>query len=139
MTQGKAILVIDLGNSSTKGRVLYGKKDGKYREKSFEIPNTFGPILDDEIEPTDNYDSETSTVFKIKTEGLENVQGFTTEVVGTYANGEYQTNEYSSSIMRPVTLSKKAVQPVVVLSCYRNHYQKEVLPLFCYTVFLLYL
>lgn len=118
MTQGKAILVIDLGNSSTKGKVLYGKKDGKYREKSFEIPNTFGTILDDEIEPTDNYDSETSTVFKIKTEGLADTKGFTTEVVGTYANGEYQTNEYSASVMRPVTLSKKAVQPVVVLSCY---------------------
>ena len=117
MTQGKAILVIDLGNSSTKGKVLYGKKDGKYREVKFEVPNTFGPIFTDDIAPTDNYNPETSTVFEIKTQGLVDA-GFQGEIVGKYANGEYQTIEYPSGGIRPTTMLKKATQPAIVLSCY---------------------
>lgn len=117
MTQGKAILVIDLGNSSTKGKVLYGKKDGKYREVKFEVPNTFGSILTDDIAPTDRYSDETSTAFEIKTNGLTKA-GFDAEIVGKYANGEYQTVEYPAAVIRPTTMLKKATQPAVVLSCY---------------------
>lgn len=121
MTQGKAILVIDLGNSSTKGKVLYGKKDGKYREVQFEVPNTFGSILTDDIAPTDRYDYETSTVFEIKTNGLTEA-GLSTEIVGKYANGEYQTVEYPSAVIRPTTMLKKAEQSAVVLSCYMAYW-----------------
>ena len=46
MIQGKAILVVDFGNSSTKGMVLFGKvgATGRYRKAQFEVPNAFAPI-----------------------------------------------------------------------------------------------
>lgn len=122
MTQGKAILVIDLGNSSTKGKVLYGKKDGKYREHTFDASNTFSPIIsDDDIAPTDNYSEATSTLFRIETEGLTSY-GFKDEVKGTYANGPYQVGEYGKIGIRPTTLHSKVTQAAVVLSCYNAYW-----------------
>lgn len=47
MIQGHATLIVDLGNSSTKATVLFGKdsQTGKYRARSFEVPNSSPSLM----------------------------------------------------------------------------------------------
>ena len=69
MVQGSGILVVDLGNSSTKGKVLFGKdsQTGKYRERKFDIPNVFAPIDEGYVVSSD-YDDDTSTILRVDTQ-----------------------------------------------------------------------
>lgn len=111
MVQGKANLIIDLGNSGTKCKVQFGKdsKTGKYREKRFDIPNVFAPIDSNYIVSPD-YDDTTSTILYVDTE----LNGKT--IKGYFCNGELQEKEKPISTIKPSASSKKYDLDSTVLS-----------------------
>lgn len=111
MVQGNATLVIDLGNSSTKGLVLFGKdpQTGKYRERRFDLSNQFAMVNSDYVVPSD-YSDETSTVLTI--DAVVNGKA----VKGTYCNGEVQQKEKSSGFLRPTATRKKYELDTTALS-----------------------
>ena len=102
MIKGSATLVIDLGNSSTKGLVLFGKnaKTGKYNKRKFDIPNVFSPVSGD-YEVPDEYSEETSSVLCIDSA----INGV--DLSGNYCTGEIQQKEFPSSTIRPSATRKK--------------------------------
>lgn len=103
MVQGNAILVVDLGNSSTKGRVLFGKDSntGRFRERSFDISNVFAPIDSEyEVAVTD-YPPDTSTILRVDT----TLNG--RAIVGDFCNGELQKKEKPLSTIKPSASDKK--------------------------------
>lgn len=101
MVQGKAILVVDLGNSSTKIKVMFGKDaQGKYRARRYELSNVFAPI-EEGYEISDDYTSATSTVLRVDTE----LNGH--QIKGNFCNGELQDREKSLSIIKPSASAKK--------------------------------
>lgn len=111
MVQGNAILVVDLGNSSTKGMVLFGKdsKTGRYRERQFDIPNVFAAIPEN-YEVSSDYNDLTSTILRCDTElnGLK--------ITGCFCNGELQEKEFSLNTIRPTAKRKKYDLDSTVLS-----------------------
>ena len=113
MVQGNATLIVDFGNSSTKGTVLFGKdaKTGRFREKSFDIPNVFAPISEDYVVSAD-YSTETSSIIKVNS--MINGQN----VVGSYCNGEVQRKERAVTTIKPTATIKKFDAPATVLSCH---------------------
>lgn len=102
MVQGSAILVVDLGNSSTKGKVLFGKdgNTGRYRERKFDIPNVFAPI-DPGYEVSPDYTTDDSTILRVDTE----LNG--RAIVGDFCNGELQKKEKPLSTIKPSASDKK--------------------------------
>lgn len=102
MIQGNATLVVDLGNSSTKGRVLFGKdsQTGKFRERKFDIPNIFAPIDEGYVVSSD-YSDTTSTILRVDTQfnGLA--------IKGDYCNGILQQNEKPLCTIKPSASEKK--------------------------------
>ena len=113
MVQGNATLIVDFGNSSTKGTVLFGKdaKTGRFREKSFDIPNVFAPISEDYSVSAD-YSTETSSIIKVNSE----VNG--QQVLGCFCNGEVQRKERAVTTIKPTATIKKFDAPATVLSCH---------------------
>ena len=111
MVQGNATLVIDLGNSSTKGMVLFGKdsQTGKFRERRFDLSNQFAMVSSDYVVPAD-YSDTTSTVLTIDAE----VNG--KPVKGTYCNGEVQAKEKPTGVLRPTATRKKYELDTTALS-----------------------
>lgn len=111
MIQGCATLVIDLGNSSTKGKVLFGKdaKTGLFREREFEVPNVFAPI-DSNYEVSEDYNTDTSFIINVDTSIGETV------VLGNFCCGELQKRERPLSIIKPSATAKKYHSPSSVLS-----------------------
>lgn len=111
MIQGNATLVVDLGNSSTKGMVLFGKdsQTGKYRERRFDLPNQFAVVPPDYEVPSD-YSDLTSTVLTIDAEVNEK------PIKGTYCNGEVQQKEKPSGMLRPTATRKKYELDTTALS-----------------------
>lgn len=101
MIQGVATLVLDLGNSQTRGILRYGKDpSGKTRERYFELPNSFAMVEPNYVVPAD-YKTSTSSVFELSAV----VQG--KPVSGTFCNGELCDKEFTSSAYRPSALEKK--------------------------------
>ena len=111
MVQGNAILVVDLGNSSTKGKVLFGKdsQTGKYRERKFDIPNVFAPI-DEGYEVSGDYDDATSTILRVDTEFNGRA------IKGNFCNGELQEKEKPLCTIKPSASDKKYNLDSTVLS-----------------------
>lgn len=111
MVQGNATLVIDLGNSSTKGKVLFGKdsQTGKFRERKFDIPNIFAPISEDYVVSPD-YDDATSTILRVDTE----LNG--RQIKGDFCNGELQAKEKPLCTIKPSASDKKYNLDSTVLS-----------------------
>lgn len=111
MIQGKATLVVDLGNSSTKGLVLFNKdpNTGIFRERRFDLSNKFAYVTSDYTVP-DEYSPETSTMFSIDAE----VDG--APVKGTFINGEVQEKELPSGALRPTATRKKYKLDTTALS-----------------------
>lgn len=111
MIQGRAILVVDLGNSSTKGCVLFGKNanTGLFRKRRFDIPNVFAPVQAD-YQVAAEYDSATSTILSVDTE-LNGVP-----VKGLFCNGEVQMKERPLTTIKPSATSKKFDLVSTVLS-----------------------
>ena len=102
MVQGNATLVIDLGNSSTKGKVLFGKdsQTGKFREREFDIPNVFAPI-DEGYVVSPDYDDTTSTILRVDT--VLNGR----HIFGDFCNGELQAKEKPLCTVKPSASDKK--------------------------------
>lgn len=111
MVQGKATLVVDLGNSSTKAMVLFGKdtQTGKYRERHIELSNVFAPI-DEGYEVSSDYNDATSTIIHVDT----TLNGF--PVKGDFCNGELQDKEKTLNIIKPSASAKKYTLDSTVLS-----------------------
>lgn len=102
MIQGKAILVIDMGNSSTKCNLKFGKdaKTGKYRERDFELSNSFS-FIDKDYEVSSDYNENTSAILYVDT--VVNGQ----ELKGYVCNGELQLQEFPLRAMKPTANQKK--------------------------------
>lgn len=111
MIQGNATLIVDLGNSSTKAKVLFGKNNttGKFRERSFEVPNFFASIQPG-YEVSADYSDETSTILRVDT----TLNGH--RVVGDFCNGELQQKEKPLSVIKPSASDKKYNLDATVLS-----------------------
>lgn len=110
MVQGNAILVVDLGNSSTKGRVMFGKDGtGRYRERKFEVSNVFAPI-DPNYEVAPDYTEDTSTILRVST----SINGRVLQ--GDFCNGDLQAKEKPLSTIKPSASDKKYNLDSTVLS-----------------------
>lgn len=111
MVQGEAILVIDLGNSSTKVTVMFGKdaQTGKYRERTLDLSNVFAPI-EENYSVSSDYNSDTSTILSVNTE-LNGVK-----IVGNCCNGELQAKEYPLATIKPSAFKRKWDLDASVLS-----------------------
>jgi|GEM_PF-2422820 len=101
MLNGTAILVVDLGNSSTKCSCKYGRdKNGKLMERRFELSNVFAPVPEGYFISQD-YGSDCSTVLKVDTELNGQV------VKGLFCNGKLQQKEFPLTTIKPSATSKK--------------------------------
>ncbi len=101
MVQGKATLILDLGNSETRGRVQYGKTaQGKIRERSFNLSNRF-QLVDENYTPTGDYTPDTSFVFNV--DAVVNGK----RQIGRWVNGELQEKEFFTGVLKPSALDKK--------------------------------
>ena len=101
MIQGKAILVVDMGNSSTKCKVKFGKdSSGRYRERDFELSNSFS-FVENGYEVSSDYNELTSTIMNVDTV----VNGM--ELRGHVCNGELQLREFPLKAMKPTANQKK--------------------------------
>lgn len=111
MVQGEAILVLDLGNSSTKVTVMFGKdaQTGKYRERTLDLSNVFAPIKED-YKVSSDYSDDTSTILKVNSE-LNGVP-----IVGNYCNGELQAKECPLATIKPSAFKRKWDLDATVLS-----------------------
>lgn len=73
MIEGKASLVIDLGNSETRVITIFGKtQDGKPRQKLSILPNKFGELSDTKLLTNPDYSAKNSKVFAIGVDGTDN-------------------------------------------------------------------
>lgn len=111
MVQGRATLIVDLGNSSTKGMVMFGRdsQTGKYRERRFDLSNVFATVRRDYVVSPD-YSDTTSTILHVDT----TLNG--RRISGNYCNGELQEHEFSSQVIKPSALDKKYNLDSTVLS-----------------------
>lgn len=111
MVQGNGILVVDLGNSSTKGKVLFGKdsQTGKYRERQFDLSNVFAPIDEDYVVSND-YDDSTSTILRVDAKLNGRV------IKGDFCNGDLQAKEKPLTTIKPSASDKKYNLDSTVLS-----------------------
>lgn len=111
MIQGKAILVVDMGNSSTKCKIKFGKDatTGKYRERNFELSNSFS-FIEKGYEVSSDYNDMTSTIFDVDT----TVNG--RALKGSVCNGELQLKEFPLRAMKPSANKKKYESEETALS-----------------------
>ena len=111
MVQGNGILVVDLGNSSTKGKVLFGKdsQTGKFRERKFDLSNVFAPIDEGYVVSSD-YDDSTSTILYADTSLNGRV------IKGNFCNGDLQAKEKPLCTIKPSASDKKYNLDSTVLS-----------------------
>lgn len=102
MVQGNAILVVDLGNSSTKCKVLFNKdsKTGKFRVRKFDLPNIFAP-LPENYEISSDYSEENSMCLRCEAE----IDG--NEINGIFCSGELQSRERPMTAIKPSAKVKK--------------------------------
>lgn len=102
MVTGKGKLVIDLGNSSTRVGVQFGRdaKLGTPKTQIRTISNGYSAIQEESIPiltASGNYTADTSRIFKFSHEGAE----------GYYCNGEICDREFGIATTRPTALQKK--------------------------------
>lgn len=111
MLTGTANLIIDLGNSSTKCKVQYGKdpNTGKFYQRRFDISNVFAPISSD-YEVSDEYNPESSTIISVDAR-LNGAQ-----IRGNFCNGELQEKEKPLTTIKPSATSRKYELDSTILS-----------------------
>lgn len=111
MLTGTANLIIDLGNSSTKCKVQYGKdpNTGKFYQRRFDISNVFAPISSD-YEVSDEYNAETSTIINVDAK----ING--AQIRGNFCNGELQEKEKPLTTIKPSATSRKYELDSTILS-----------------------
>lgn len=101
MVQGKATLVVDLGNSETRVLTIFGKAaSGELRYRLSSLDNRFGPLEDDYVVPSD-YTEENTRIFK---------KGY-----GKYCVGDLCRREIPADL-RPSAIEKKYKSDVSELS-----------------------
>ena len=101
MVEGKALLVVDLGNSETRVLTVFGKtQTGELRYRLSSLDNRFGPLEDDYVIPED-YTAENTRVF--------------TYDYGRYCIGSLCRREIMAD-MRPTAIEKKYKSDVTKLS-----------------------
>lgn len=101
MVQGKATLVVDLGNSETRVLTIFGKTtSGELRYRLSSLDNRFGP-LDDDYEVPDDYTAENTRIFR--------------RDYGTYCVGDLCRREIAADL-RPSAIEKKYRSDVSELS-----------------------
>ena len=67
MVEGRASLVVDLGNSETRVETIFGKtKTGRPRKRISILSNKFGELPDERLLKNPDYDSENSKVFEVE-------------------------------------------------------------------------
>lgn len=111
MIEGLATLIIDIGNSSTKCCVIFGKdKDGKPKKREFELSNKFSSISPD-YEVSADYKPTSSFILNTDVTLETGIQ-----VVGNFCNGELQKKEKSLSVIKPSATEKKWRLPSTALS-----------------------
>lgn len=123
MTEAKATLVLDLGNSDTKCRVYYGTnpQTGKKRFMRFDLPNSFALVEDDYQVDETYYDPYTSCMFRVnQCEGDEN-----TLITGTFLHGKIQKAEKANSAIRPTAKIKKYLNKTTTLSYIRAVFEAQ--------------
>lgn len=100
MVEGKAKLVIDLGNSETRVLTVFGEK-----KKLSVLGNSISDILESTVDTyknSEDYSSDTSRIFKKG--GL------------IYCNGELCEKEFGVTAMRPTSLLKKYETEISILN-----------------------
>lgn len=103
MVEGKAKLVIDLGNSETRVMTIFGKtKSGKPKRRLTTISNKFGELFDDKLLNVPDYTAENSKVFV--------VDG------GTICAGLMCDKEKGTASMRPSASFKKYESTITTYS-----------------------
>lgn len=102
MVQGNAILALDLGNSSTKVTVMFGRdsQTGRFREKTFDLSNVFA-LVEDDYEVSQDYTEENSTILRVNTSVGSN------HICGNFCNGVLQEKEFPISTIKPSAFDKK--------------------------------
>ena len=116
MVQGCATLIIDLGNSSSKCRVLFGKdpKTKLYKYKQFELPNVFALIAKD-YKISSDYNTQTSLVIDVdRTKDSE--LSLSSVATGCYCVGDLQVREFPYIGMKPTATQHKWDLPTSPLS-----------------------
>lgn len=112
----KAQLILDLGNSETRGVLRVGEIINKTRiEHNFYLSNYFSPIFEGVggIPESDDYTEENSTVFTLDDDfkignGVVNRD--------TYVNGLMCSNEFSDTQDKPTAMTKKYDSSYTVLT-----------------------
>lgn len=95
MIEGKASLVIDLGNSETRIMTIFGKtKSGKPRQRLSIIPNKFGELPDRSLLRNSDYNDQNSKVFVVGEDTL-------------ICSGEMCDKEKGTAALRPSSSIKK--------------------------------
>lgn len=111
MAQINAKLIVDFGNSETRGTVIYGKNEatGRLNKRSFVVSNRFKEIPKG-YTPSPDYSDLTSTIFNVNCRVGDNA------FVGAFVNGELQAQEFSIAPLRPSATEKKYNSSVTALS-----------------------
>lgn len=95
MVEGKASLIVDLGNSETRVQTIFGRtKSGRPRQRLTVIPNKFGELADDRLLKNQDYDDVNSKVFKVEGDVL-------------LCSGEMCDKEKGVAAQRPSASDKK--------------------------------
>lgn len=101
MVTGNAILVLDLGNSSTKATVKFGKNSsGRYYGKTYDLSNRFA-LLPSDYKVAEEYTDENSTIIDVDTYVGNN------HVLGRFCNGALQEREFPLVSIKPGARDKK--------------------------------
>ena len=116
MISGSATLVIDLGNSSSKCKVLFGKdaKTKLFKYRQFELLNVFASIENNYAISSD-YNPITSLVLDIDT-SKDNPELLAGVATGHYCVGDLQTREFPLTGMKPTATQHKWELPTTPLS-----------------------
>lgn len=100
MVEGKANLIVDLGNSETRVMTVFGKtRTGKPRQRITIIPNKFGELPDERLLNNKDYSSENSKVFMVEGGTL-------------LCSGEMCDKEKGTASQRPSASIKKYDSPI---------------------------
>ncbi|MEC2463462.1 ParM/StbA family protein [Bacillus cereus] len=112
----KAQLILDLGNSQTRGVLRVGEIMDKTRmEYSFHLSNAFSSILEgvEGIPQTEDYNENNSIVFSVN----NSIKiGNASVLPDTYVNGLMGEREFSATQVRPTALTQKYNSDITVLS-----------------------
>ena len=103
MVKGKAVLVLDFGNSETRVAVKYGKDSRqRVRERKFDLPNSFARVTEDYRLP-DSYDEDSSSIMEMSCSTSNK------EYFGNFAHGEVVRVDFepSNACVRPTAQQSK--------------------------------